>query len=66
MGATRNDARGQAGVEGTTGGGLHADATTRDHDRASKQTAMWLYHLGARSLAETTAAFRRHPQWRSA
>lgn len=36
------------------------------HAWAGKQVAMLLYNSGAVTLAATSAAFARHPSWRSA
>ena len=32
--------------------------------QAEKRVAIWLYCIGARSLAETQAKFDEHPLWR--
>ena len=36
------------------------------HSAAGKAFAVWLYCIGARSLADTQAAFDRRPSWRGA
>ena len=36
------------------------------HGAAGKAFAVWFNRIGARSLADTQAAFDRHPSWRGA
>ena len=51
-----------------------ARGDTKTHDAQSvpqrvatgKAFAVWLYCIGARSLADTQAAFDRRPSWRAA
>lgn len=69
MGApTRDDAAALAGARGAGSDTRSDDDTYRitTDPTAGKAVAVWLYCLGARSLRETDAAFRRHPAWRSA
>jgi len=44
---------------------LNDTAATKDA-QAGKWLALLLYNCGARSLAETQAAFTRHPEWAAA
>ena len=36
------------------------------HEEGGKALALWFYNIGARSMYETIAQFRRNPAWRSA
>jgi hypothetical protein len=65
MRAQRDDAPCHRGVRGNTIHTGDGESITRPPP-AGKQHAMLLYHIGARSLAQTTAAFARHPAWRPA
>lgn len=48
-------------------GNTETDRSRVAQDAATgKVLAVWLYCVGARSLAETQAAFARHPEWRDA
>ena len=42
------------------------NTTPPETNAQGKSLAVWLFNIGARSLVETTAAFRLRPEWRSA